>query len=83
MIMATQKLEELTIEQLREKEKKVIRELIFLAIIWLTGLVIFIITKTSLKVTIAIMVVISIGLWPFVESIIKVKKELKKRENMV
>jgi uncharacterized membrane protein YccF (DUF307 family) len=81
--MATQKLEELTIEQLREKEKKVIRELIFLAIIWLTGLVIFIITKTSLKVTIAIMVVISIGLWPFVESTIKVKKELKKRENMV
>jgi hypothetical protein len=29
------------------------------------------------------MVVISIGLWPFVESTIKVKKELKKRENMV
>jgi hypothetical protein len=81
--MATQKLEELTIEQLREKEKKVIRELIILAILWLAGLVIFITTRTRLIVTITFIVVFSIGLWPFVESIIKVKKELKKRENMV
>lgn len=75
--MIKEKLEELTIEQLRKKDKETTRLLLFLVIIYLICIMILIIMKSMLAFSI---IPLLITLLPLVNGRKKVREELKKRE---
>jgi hypothetical protein len=78
--MATEKLEELTIDQLKKKDKGFTRLLIILVISWVIILTSLFILKSPSAV---IFVCVSITtLLPFGANLKKIKDEIKKRDNL-
>jgi hypothetical protein len=75
--MATQKLEELTIEQLKKKDKETTRLLIFLAVVYLICLTGLLIMKSSMLAVSIFPLLIT--LLPLIKGRKKIKEELAKR----